>query len=292
MYSDPTFLVIQTLNGLQLAMLLFLLSVGLSVVFGLMNIVNLAHGTLYMFGAYFGIWVYNLTESFWAALALAPLGVMLLGMFFYEILIKKLRNAPPLQQVLVTFGLIFVGLDAVRMSWGNLATSIPKPEIFSGSVLIFGEIYPSYRLFIIGLGILVMLVLYFCLERTRVGSIIRAGVDDREMVSCLGINVDLAFFGVFCIGCYLAGLSGVVAGAVFPVEPGMDMSVLILTLIVVVVGGLGSLKGAVVGSLMIGLAETYGQVFIPEYASVTIYALMAIILLKRPGGLFPARAVQ
>jgi len=291
MFTDPTFLFIQTLNGLQLAMLLFLLSVGLSVVFGLMNFVNLAHGTLYMLGAYFGLWAYNFTGNFWGALILAPFGVMAVGMIFYVTLIARLRTAPPLKQVLVTFGLIFVGLDAVRMAWGNLATSIPQPEIFSQSVQIFGETYPSYRLFIIGLGLLVMVILYFALERTRIGSVIRAGVDNRDMVACLGVNVELAFFVVFCLGCFLAGLSGVVAGAVFPVEPGMDMSVLILTLIVVVVGGLGSLKGAVVGSLIIGLAETYGQVFLPEFASVTIYALMAVILLLRPGGLFPARAM-
>lgn len=290
MFTDPTFLFIQTLNGLQLAMLLFLLSVGLSVVFGLMNFVNLAHGTLYMLGAYLGLTLYNQTESFWTALALAPLGVMAIGMIFYVTLIKRLQKAPPLKQVLVTFGLIFVGLDTVRLFWGNLPDAIPQPDLFSSSIEIFGETYPTYRLFIIGLGLLVMVVLYFGLEKTRIGSIIRAGVDDREMVSSLGINIDLAFFGVFCLGCYLAGLSGVVAGAVFPVEPGMDMSILILTLIVVVVGGLGSLKGAAVGSLMIGLAETYGQVFIPEFASVTIYALMVIILLIRPGGLFPVRA--
>ncbi|MBT4018520.1 MAG: branched-chain amino acid ABC transporter permease [Alphaproteobacteria bacterium] len=290
MFTDPTFLFIQTLNGLQLAMLLFLLSVGLSVIFGLMNFINLAHGTLYMLGAYFGLWVYVNTGSFWVALALAPIGVMVVGMVFYVTLIKRLRTAPPLKQVLVTFGLIFVGLDAVRMSWGNLSKSIPTPDVFSQSVTIFGEIYPSYRLFIIGLGVAVFVILYFVLERTRIGSVIRAGVDDRDMVSCLGINVDLAFFGVFCIGCYLAGLSGAVAGAVFPVEPGMDMSILILTLIVVVVGGLGSLKGAVVGSLMIGMAETFGQVFLPQFASVTIYALMVVVLLVRPGGLFPTRA--
>mgnify|MGYP000200328534 CR=1 FL=1 len=290
MFTDPTFLFIQTLNGLQLAMLLFLLSVGLSVVFGLMNFVNLAHGTLYMLGAYLGLTVYNHTESFWTALALAPLGVMVIGMIFYVTLIKRLQKAPPLKQVLVTFGLIFVGLDTVRIFWGNLPDAIPQPNLLSSSIQIFGETYPSYRLFIIALGLLVMVVLYFGLEKTRIGSIIRAGVDNREMVSSLGINIDLAFFGIFCLGCYLAGLSGVVAGAVFPVEPGMDMSILILTLIVVVVGGLGSLKGAAVGSLMIGLAETYGQVFVPEFASVTIYALMVVILLIRPGGLFPVRA--
>ncbi len=289
---DPTFFAIQFLNGLQLAALLFLLSIGLSVVFGLMNFVNLAHGTLYMLGAYLGLTAVNLFDSYWAALLLAPLGIALLGAVFYALLLKRLQKESPMKQVLVTFGLIFVGFDTVRMVWGALPQTIPAPDVFAGSVTVFGEIYPAYRLFIIGLGILVLLLLYFGLEKTRLGAVVRAGVDDPVMVSALGINVDLAFFAVFCLGCFLAGLAGVAAAPVFSLFPGMEMSVLILTLIVVVVGGPGSLWGAALGSLLIGMADTFGQVLFPEFASVTIYALMAVILLLRPHGLIPARVVR
>ncbi len=292
MLLEPQFLIVQTLNGLQLAMLLFLLSVGLSVVFGLMNFINLAHGTLYMLGAYLGLSAYRMFDSYWAALALAPFGVALIGAVFYAVLLQRMQRAGPMRQVLVSFGLIFVGFDVVRLIWGNLAQTIPVPDLLAGRVMVFGEVYPTYRLFIIVVGAAVALALYLGLERTRLGAIVRAGVDNRTMVSALGINVERAFFGVFCLGCYLAGLAGVIAAPVFSIFPGMDMSVLILALIVVVVGGPGSLKGAVLGSLIIGMADTYGQVLIPEFARVTIYALMAGILLLRPGGLIPAGAVR
>ncbi len=269
-------------------MLLFLLSIGLSVVFGLMNFINLAHGTLYMLGAYLGLSAVRLLDSFWLALALAPLGVAFIGAVFYFVLLKRLQDADPMKQVLVTFGLIFVGFDVVRMIWGRLPQTIAKPELLSESVELLGITYPSYRLFIIALGALVIVLLYFALERTRLGAIVRAGVDNKTMVAALGINVDLAFFAVFCLGCYLAGLAGVVAAPVFSLYPGMDMQVLILTLIVVVLGGPGSLRGAVLGSFIVGMVDTYGQVMFPQFASVTIYALMAIILLFRPAGLLPA----
>ncbi len=291
-YLDPTFLAIQTLNGLQLAMLLFLLAVGLSVVFGLMDFINLAHATLYLLGAYFGVAAVGLVESFWFALLVAPIGVAIVGSIFYLLLLRHMQGRDYMKQVLVTFGLIFVGQDAVRMIWGNFAQVIPGPELFTGSVSLLGETYPAYRLFIIGLGVTVMVLLYLGLERTRLGAIVRAGVDNRTMASSLGINVDRAFFMVFCLGCYLAGLAGVVAAPVLSVYPGMDMSVLILALVVVVVGGPGSLRGAVVGSLLIAMAETFGQVFVPQFASATIYAVMALILVFRPQGLVPVRGAQ
>ena len=287
MLLDPAFLIVQTLNGLQLSMLLFLLSIGLSVVFGMMNFINLAHGTLYMVGAYLALSSVRWFDSYWVALALAPLGVALIGAMFYAVLLRHMQRQSPMRQVLVTFGLIFVGFDAVRMVWGALPHTIPIPQALDGSVTVLGEVYPTYRLFIIGVGLAVLVALYFGLERTRLGAIVRAGVDDRTMVSALGIDVDRAFFLVFCLGCWLAGLAGVVSAPVFSIFPGMDMSILILTLIVVVVGGPGSLKGAVVGSLVIGMVDTYGQVLAPEFARVTIYALMAVVLLVRPHGLFP-----
>ncbi len=287
MLLDPGFLIVQTLNGLQLSMLLFLLSIGLSVVFGMMNFINLAHGTLYMVGAYLALSTVRWFESYWVALILAPLGVALIGAVFYAVLLRHMQRQSPMRQVLVTFGLIFVGFDAVRMVWGALPHTIPIPAALDGSVTVFGEIYPTYRLFIIALGVAVLVALHFGLERTRLGAVVRAGVDDRRMVAALGIDVDRAFFLVFCLGCWLAGLAGVVSAPVFSIFPGMDMSILILTLIVVVVGGPGSLKGAVVGSLVIGMVDTYGQVLAPEFARVTIYALMAAVLLLRPRGLFP-----
>ena len=287
MLLDPAFLIVQTLNGLQLSMLLFLLSIGLSVVFGMMNFINLAHGTLYMVGAYLALSSVRWFDSYWVALALAPLGVALIGAVFYAVLLRHMQRQSPMRQVLVTFGLIFVGFDAVRMVWGALPHTIPIPQVLDGSVTVLGEVYPTYRLFIIAVGLAVLVALYFGLERTRLGAIVRAGVDDRRMVAALGIDVERAFFLVFCIGCWLAGLAGVVSAQVFSIFPGMDMSVLILTLIVVVVGGPGSLKGAVVGSLVIGMVDTYGQVLAPELARVTIYVLMAAVLLVRPHGLFP-----
>ena len=292
MSLEPAALFIQVLNGLQLAMLLFLLSVGLSVVFGMMNFVNLAHGTLYMLGAFLGLSASNHLGSFWAALVLAPLGVALIGAVFYFLILRRIQAAASMKQVLVTFGLIFVGLETVRMIWGTFSHSIPMPDALAGSIMVLGEIYPVYRLFIIGLGAVVMVVLYLGLERTRIGAMVRAGVDNRVMAAALGIDIEGVFFFVFCLGCALAGLAGVVAGPVFSVYPGMDMEILILTLIVVVIGGPGSLSGAVVGSLLIGMAETFGQVFVPAFSSVMIYVVMAAVLLLKPGGLIPVRNLR
>ncbi|HHZ67002.1 MAG: High-affinity branched-chain amino acid transport system permease protein LivH [Alphaproteobacteria bacterium MarineAlpha9_Bin5] len=289
MFFEPTFLAIQFLNGLQLASLLFLLSVGLSVVYGLMNFINLAHGTLYMLGAYIGLTVARESGSFWLALVGAPLAIAALGALFHVLLLRRMQAASPMKQVLVTFGLIFIGLDVVRYIWGDFTHSIETPAIFSGSVQLLGEVYPSYRLFVIGLGLFVFVALYLGLERTRLGAVVRAGVDDREVAMSLGLNIELAFFIVFCLGCGLAGLAGVIAAPVLSVYPGMDMSILVLTLIVVVIGGPGSLKGAALGAFLIGMFETFGQVFMPALASVIIYALMAVVLLVRPGGLLPVR---
>lgn len=286
---DPASLAIQLLNGLQYAMLLFLLSVGLSVVFGLMNFINLAHGTVYMLGAFLGLSLVRATGSFWGALALAPLVAAAIGAVFYAVLLRRLQGESAMKQVLVTFGLIFIGIDVVRMIWGDYEESIAAPALLADSVRIWGQLYPSYRLFVIALGLLVAVVLWLGLERTRLGAVVRAGVDDRVMAASLGINIEAAFFGVFCLGCWLAGLAGVVAAPVLQVYPGMDVAILIPTLIVVVVGGPGSLKGALLGSLLIGMAETFGAVLLPEFASFMIYAVMVLVLLLRPGGLLPAR---
>ena len=290
MLLDPGFLIVQTLNGLQLSALLFLLSIGLSVVFGLMNFINLAHGTLFMVGAYLALSVVRAFESFWLALLLAPLGVALIGGVLYLVLLRHMQRADPMKQVLVTFGLIFVGIETVDIIWGSLPHIIEVPALLSGRSSVLGQVYPTYRLFIIALGVVAFLLLYLGLERTRVGAIVRAGVDDRTMVAALGIDIGRVFFLVFCLGCLLAGVAGVVAAPVLAIAPGMDMSVLILALIVVVLGGPGSLKGVALGALIIGIADTYGQVVLPELARVTIYALMALILLIKPAGLIPVRS--
>ncbi len=290
MLLDPGFLIVQTLNGLQLSALLFLLSIGLSVVFGLMNFINLAHGTLFMVGAYLALSAVRAFESFWLALLLAPLGVAVIGGLLYVVLLRHMQRADPMKQVLVTFGLIFVGIETVDIIWGSLPHIIDVPALLAGRGSVLGQVYPTYRLFIIALGVAAFVLLYLGLERTRVGAIVRAGVDDRTMVAALGIDIGRVFFLVFCLGCLLAGVAGVIAAPVLSIAPGMDMKVLILALIVVVLGGPGSLKGVALGALIIGIADTYGQVVLPELARVTIYALMALILLLKPAGLIPVRS--
>ncbi len=290
MIGDGGFWFVQLLNSLQMSMLLFLLSVGLSVIFGLLNFVNLAHGSLYALGAFIGYSIAQVTGSVWAAFALAPLAVMVVGALLYVTLIDRLRSAGPMNQVLVTFGLIFVFLDAIRYLWGVDALGISEGLPFSGRVVVFGEIYPAYRLFIIVLGFLVYLVLHLLLEHTRIGAEVRAGVDNAEVARCLGINVERSFLLVFLLGCGLAGLAGAVAMPAFSASLGMGVSILVPTLVVVVVGGLGSLRGALIGSLLIGTTLTFGQVLIPQFASIIMYALLVIVLLLKPAGLFPVRS--
>jgi branched-chain amino acid transport system permease protein len=281
--------ILQLLNGLQFAMLLFLLAVGLSIVFGLMNFINLAHGTLYMVGAFIGYSAARYWGSYWLALVAGTAAAAIAGALFYATLLRRMQTASPMKQVLVTFGLIFVGIDVVRLVWGDNTQSIVTPSLLGGGVEIFGENYPIYRLFIIGLGLATALLLYIGLERTRLGATVRAGVDDREMATSLGLNVDLAFFIVFCLGCGLAGMAGVVAAPVLQIYPGMDVAVLIPALIVVVVGGPGRLGGAFLGALLIGIAATFGDVLIPTFASFIIYGVMVVVLVLRPGGLLAPR---
>lgn len=270
-------------------MLLFLLSVGLTIIFGLMNFVNLAHGSLYALGALIGYSIAKLTGSVWFAFLLAPLAVAAVGALLYVTLIERLRTAGPLPQVLVTFGLIFVLIDAQRYLWGTDALGITSGIPFSGTIHILGEPYPAYRLFIIAVGLLVFLGLHFLLNRTRLGAEVRAGVDDAETASALGVPVERTFFLVFLLGCGLAGLAGAVAMPAFSAEAGMGISILVPTLVVVVVGGLGSLKGALVGSLVIGTTLTFGTALFPAFAGIAMYAALIAVLLFRPQGLFPAR---
>ena len=279
---------IQLLNALWLSALLFMLAVGLSVVFGLLDVLNLAHCTLYMIGAYIGFTIAGWAGSYWLALAVAPLAVTAVGAVLYVALLRRLRGNH-LIQALVTFGLLFVGYDAARMIWGVDQFRMAEPAIFNGSFPIFGQEYPVYRLFVFAVGLATAIGLYLGLERTRLGAVVRAGVDDRETAAVLGINIDRAFFIVFCIGTALAGFAGVLAAPIRTVEPGMDVEILIPALVVVVIGGPGSLKGAVLGAAIIGTAETFGPVLLPEFASFIMYAVMAAILLVRPQGLLPVK---
>ncbi len=290
MIGDTQFWIVQFLHGLQLSMLLFLLSVGLTVIFGLLHFVNLAHGAFYALGAYIGYSAVRLTGSYWGGFVIAPMAVAGIGAALYFSFIRAMRHAGAMNQVLVTFGLIFVFLDIFRLIWGDIALGVEPPAFLSGTVDFIGVTYSAYRLFIIVLGLLIMIALHLALTRTQIGAIIRAGVDNDRMAGCLGINVELVFFVVFCVGCALAGLAGVVAAPVVSVSPNMGTDILIPTLIVVVIGGLGSLKGAVAGSLLVGFLQTLGAVVAPQIASVVVYGLLASVLILRPAGLFPARA--
>ena len=288
MVHDLGFWTLQALNALQLSMLLFLLSIGLTVIFGLMHFVNLAHGSLYALGAYFAASL-AAVGGYWVGFFLAPIAVAAVGVLLYSGLIKRMRKSGPMAQVLVTFGLIFVMLDLTRIFWGDLALAIEVPALLEGRLAFLGVEYPAYRLFIIALGLAIFGALAFVLGRTQIGAMIRAGVDNDAMAACLGINVERLFFIVFCVGCALAGLAGAVAAPLLSVTPDMGLQILIPTLIVIVIGGLGSLKGAIAGSLIYGFVQTFGAVLAPQLASVLIYALLAAVLVIKPVGLFPAK---
>jgi branched-chain amino acid transport system permease protein len=288
MAHDLGFWTLQALNALQLSMLLFLLSIGLTVIFGLMHFVNLAHGSLYALGAYFAASL-AAVGGYWMGFFLAPVAVAGVGILLYSGLIKRMRKSGPMAQVLVTFGLIFVMLDLTRIFWGDLALAIEVPALLEGRLAFLGVEYPTYRLFIIALGLAILAALALVLGRTQIGAMIRAGVDNDAMAACLGINVERLFFIVFCVGCALAGLAGAVAAPLLSVTPDMGLQILIPTLIVIVIGGLGSLKGAVAGSLIYGVVQTFGAVLTPQLASVLIYALLAVVLVIKPVGLFPAK---
>lgn len=285
---DLSFWTLQTLNALQLSMLLFLLSVGLSIIFGLMHFVNLAHGAFYAFGAYFAASIAG-TYGYWTAFVVSPLIVAAIGFLLYVILIRRMRTSGPMAQVLVTFGLIFVFLDLTRIVWGNDALGVEVPNSLRGLVDLGIVKYPAYRLFIIVLGLSTLFGLAAVLQKTQIGAMIRASVDNHDMASCIGINVERLFLMVFCLGCGLAGLAGVVAAPILSVTPEMGLEILIPALVVVVIGGLGSLKGAIAGSLIFGFVTTFGAVFLPDFASVLIYALLAVVLVWRPSGLLPAK---
>lgn len=296
----------QFLNGLQLGITLFLMSAGLTLVFGIMQVINLAHGSFYMIGAYVCATVAAKTGSFLLGLLAALPAAALCGMVVEFIVLRKLYNREHLDQVLATFGLILFFNELTRVIWGRQPLYLDVPPWLNGSVeLLPGLIYPIYRLAVIGVGLLVAAGLWLMFSKTRLGMQIRAGASNREMVSALGVNIKLLYTLVFGLGTLLAGLAGVMAGPILAVESGMGESILILTFVVIVIGGIGSIRGAVAGALLVGLVDTLGRAFLPtlfrlvfdsaaadtaaaSLASMAIYILMAAVLVWKPKGLFPA----
>ena len=296
----------QILNGVQLGVTLFLLAAGLTLVFGIMNLINLAHGSLYMIGAYAAAGVIQHSGSFWLGLLAALSAAALAGMAIEIIVLRRLYSRDHLDQVLATFGLILFINEATRIVWGRQPLFLDVPAALSHTIeIIPGAPYPAYRLAIIAAGILVALFLYILIQRTRLGMLIRAGASNREMVAALGVNVKLLYTLVFSLGALLAGLAGVITGPILAVEVGMGESILILTFVVVVIGGIGSVRGALIGALLVGLVDTLGRAFLPllfqqflptaqgqgtgaAVASIAVYLLMALVLALKPQGLFPA----
>jgi branched-chain amino acid transport system permease protein len=283
---SPELALLQALNGISFGALLFILAAGLSLIFGMMDVVNLAHGAFYMLGAYVALSVVRATGSFWAALVCVPLALGVLGLVIEPLLLRRLRGRH-LDQVLITVGVALVITDLIRLvpDWGAEVRSLPPPAELAGSVAILGNVYPVYRLFVIAFGVTLAVVLSAIHRRTRAGALIRAGVDDAQMLAALGVNTDRLFAVTYAIGAALAGLAGVVAAPVFGLQPGMDVDALVLSLIVVVVGGLGTLSGAQAGAALVGPADTFGKVLVPQFALFLIFAIMALVLLFRPSGL-------
>lgn len=280
-----TFLVFQLMNGITFAALLFLLASGFTLIFGLMRVVNLTHGALYLVGGYVGLTVIRSTGNFFIGVIAAAVAIGLLGVAIERGLLRFVRGSE-LPQVLLTIGLAFIMADLSLVIWGGDPVSIPVPGFLSGSITMGDLTYPKYRMFVVVVGALVAAVLWYLQAKTRLGAIVRAGVDDIEMVDALGINIRLVFSGVFLVGAALAGLTGVMGGAFLSLYPGADSEILLLGLVVVIIGGMGSLEGAIVGSLAVGLLDTFGKALFPELAYFTIFGPMAIMLALRPTGLF------
>jgi len=300
-------LVVQILNGLQLGVLLFLIAAGLTLVFGVMNFINLAHGVQYMLGAYLAVMFYTITGSSLLALVLALFSALAFGLFLEFVVFRHLYERDHLDQVIATFGIILFLNQAVKYVWGAAPLSLPVPELFSGSVVLMpGLLYPVWRLVVIGAGLIVALMLYALVNLTRLGMLVRAGANNAPMVSALGVDIRRLFMIVFGFGTMLAGFAGIMIAPILSVEPGMGDTILILAFVVIVIGGIGSIRGAFIAALLIGLADTLGRSFSvdvlrlvmapspartvgPAIASMLIYLMMALVLYFRPTGLFPPK---
>jgi branched-chain amino acid transport system permease protein len=300
------YLIEQLLNGIQLGMLLFLLAAGLTLIFGIMDLVNLAHGSLYMIGAYFAATFAAWTDSFVLGAILAIAATLAVGMALEVVAIRRLYGRNHLDHVLGTFGLLLFFNELVRLIWGPAGMTLALPEQMLSAVQILpGIFYPVYRLVIIGVTLTVALLLYVLVMRTRLGMLIRAGASNREMVGALGINIKLLYTLVFGLGAALAGFAGLMQAPILTVQIGMGENILIPAFVVVIIGGIGSIRGAFVAAMLVGLIDTSGRAFLPDLlrdylsgnaaatlapalSSMMIYLLMAIVLVARPEGLFPA----
>jgi branched-chain amino acid transport system permease protein len=281
-----TFL-IQTLNGVQYGFLLFLVASGLTLIFGIMGIINLAHGAFYMLGAYIVFWLTGYTDNLFTAILLGLPMMLVIGYVIERFAISQLYKRDHLYQVLLTYGLILIFNEVQKILWGSDFHSVPIPDVLSGAVrLTETQVYPVYRLFISVVCLAIAAALYLVIGRTRLGMMIRAGASNREMAQVLGVDIGKLFAIVFSVGAALAAFSGMIGAPVSSVYPGMGDQILIISFVVVVIGGIGSIKGAFIGAMLIGLSDTFGQVLLPEFASMVVYAVMALVLLWRPRGLF------
>jgi branched-chain amino acid transport system permease protein len=276
----------QVFTGLVLGMIFVLLAIGLSLIFGLMTVVNFAHGSFYMLGAYFGFFLLGFTKSFWAALFLAPLMVGCLGLLIERFLIRRLYGRHPDDPLLLTFGLSLILIETVRLVWGKIGLTLSPPPLLSKAVNLGFMVFPTYRLFVLGATIVVLIGLWLFLERTNVGLIIRAGSRDALMVRALGIDLGRIWLLVFGIGSALAGLAGILAGPMRGVYAEMGVNVVIESFVVVVVGGMGSLVGAIVAGVIMGQVVGLTTFFAPKLTEISIFVVMAVVLLVRPSGLF------
>lgn len=294
----PIFL-IQLLNAVQYGLLLFLVASGLTLIFGIMGVINLAHGSFYMIGAYMAWSLTQSVGSLWLAIPAGLVLSVLLGLLLEWLFIKRLYRRDHLFQVLLTYGLILMFEELRSIVWGDDVHSVRVPELLAGSIPLTDTLsYPVYRLWLSAVCVALAVGLYLLIQRTRLGMMIRAGASNREMTQSLGINIDLLYRIVFALGVALAAFAGMIAAPVSSVFPGMGNQVLIVCFVVVVIGGIGSVKGALVAALLIGLVDTFGKVvelevagfpLLPEFAGMSIYLLMAVVLLWRPEGIFGRR---
>src|SRR5216117_2209233 len=297
----------QGLNGLQFGVMLFLMAAGLTLVFGIMNLVNLAHGSFYMVGAYLATTFFSWSGSFVAAVVLSLLTTLAVGVLFELIALRTLYERDHLDQVLATFGLILFFNELIAILWGRAAIYTATPAAFAGYIELAPRLrYPTYRAAVILVGLAVAALLYVVVTRTRLGMLIRAGASNRTMVAALGVNIRLLYTVVFGFGAALAGLAGLMAGPIYAVQPGMGELILIQVFVVIVIGGIGSIRGALVGAIIVGVVDTLGRAFLkpllgtmipptaaeaagPALASMLIYLLMAVVLAVKPAGLFANR---
>ncbi|HLS74948.1 MAG TPA: branched-chain amino acid ABC transporter permease [Actinomycetaceae bacterium] len=282
---EPVFLLQQALNGLSFGALLFLLASGLTLVFGLQGIVNLAHGAFYMLGGYFGIIVAGLTGNLLLA-AFTAMAVVAGTAFIVEVVLLRFVRGQVMPEVLLTVGVSFVIADLCLAFFGGDPHTLPSEAAISGALSIGGLTYPWYRLFVIAVAVGIGILLALVQNKTRIGAVVRAGVDDREIISAMGVNIGWVFTGMFLVGAALAALGGTIGSGVLSIRPGIHDEVLLYALVVIIIGGLGSVAGAAVGSVLIGLIDAFAKAWIPELAYFTIFLPMALVLVLRPAGLF------